>query len=527
MGHKLVLLINPPNSSTVVAGQSLRVGNPSEHSDWSNYPATGILVLASVLKAVPNIEPVYIDGVVFPFAEILDFITVHKDQIVIIGMSMLTDTYEAGLKILEHARCVNPKITHIVGNDHFTALPELCLRNRRGLIDFGFVGNEVIHGMQGLIGNIVNGRSYPLSDLPGLIFQRSGHIVSIPQKAEPIFTNIDYHLLDEVFPHSAYYDRVFRNTLSPRLESWFGCSVNRGIAVEIARGCIKFRNNDACSFCSIQYGGLWKNSVPSAKAAWDVIQHAYQAGYDYFYLTADELALTFPQLLLDMREDMPPWILRLPENKRPILTGYARTDGVMVEKNAQLLFDLGFRVIMVGVDAGPTISLQAVNKQFKGSNTAIRIEHLYEANKRAFVQAKKVGLKLRIGFVVGHIGMTRELLQENVRYFCDLVSDNPEAICTADIEILSPEPGSKEYQYLLSPSLALRKAHELGLEIADATIREHIAAQWQIQDILSREKLVSDYVTAFMPDLSIDDLIEARWQMRDFCHKRGVLIGGG
>ena len=98
---------------------------------------------------------------------------------------------------------------------------------------------------------------------------------------------------------------------------------------------------------------------------------------------------------------------------------------------------------MVGVDAGPKISLQAVNKQFAGSNAAVRVEHLYEANRKAFIQARNVGLRLRIGFVVGHVGMTKALLKENISYFCDLIGSNPDAVCTADIEILSPEPGSK------------------------------------------------------------------------------------
>lgn len=42
-----------------------------------------------------------------------------------------------------------------------------------------------------------------------------------------------------------------------------------------------------------------------------------------------------------------------------------------------------------------------------------------------------------------------------------------------------------------------------------------------------REELINDYVTAFMPELTLDDLIDARRQMRDFCRAKGVLIGEG
>ena len=86
---------------------------------------------------------------------------------------------------------------------------------------------------------------------------------------------------------------------------------------------------------------MWKNSVSDAKTAWEVLQRAYRAGYDYLYVTADELALTFRQLLTEMWENPPRWFLQLSEDEKPLLTGYARTDGVMVEKNARLLYDLG------------------------------------------------------------------------------------------------------------------------------------------------------------------------------------------
>lgn len=71
--------------------------------------------------------------------------------------------------------------------------------------------------------------------------------------------------------------------------------MNRGLLyfLSIPRiGCIKFNGDDACSFCSIQYGGMWKNELP-AEEAWLAIRLAWTAGYDYLYVTADELPLTF------------------------------------------------------------------------------------------------------------------------------------------------------------------------------------------------------------------------------------------
>ncbi len=524
----MVLLINPPNSSTLDE-KPPNVGNPAEHSDWSNYPAAGILTLASSLRAVPNVQPVYLDGVACPIDQIFDFITTNRHNIAAIGVSALTDTYEAGLKILEHSRSVKSNIIHIIGNDHFTALPKQCMENQSQLIDIGILGNEVVGSFSKLINHIVNDKDINLDTYPGMVTRRSGteQIYYHPQHPEPVFTQVDYRLIDEVYPHTRKYDSRFQASFPNRMKTWFGCVVSRGIAIEIARGCIKFKDDNACSFCSIQYGGMWKNSVPNAQTAWNIIGNARQFGYDYFYITADELGITFRNLLVDMKNNKPDWIRKLPLNERPILTGYSRSDGLILGQNAELLYDLGFRLIMVGVDAGPIISLEAVNKHLVQKNASDGLERLYEANLKAFAYALNAGLKLRIGFVVGHMGMTKELLEENVNYFCGLISNNPEVVSIADIEILSPEPGSKEYQYLTNPTMAFEKARELKLGISDSKIRNEIAEKWRERDIFNREELVEDYVTVFMPELNLQDLISARMRMRNYCRENGIMIGEG
>jgi anaerobic magnesium-protoporphyrin IX monomethyl ester cyclase len=526
MKRKLVLLINPPNSSTL-DGRTTTVGNPAEHSDWSNYPAAGILSLASSLRGLSNIQPVYLDGVVCPIDQIYDFIASNRNDIAAIGVSALTDTYEAGLKIFEYSRNLSTKIVHIIGNDHFTALPVQCMNNQSHLIDYGFNGNEIIGSFRHFIDRLVNGFGITDDLFPGMVRRqlKTKNITSRQQTTEPIFTQMDYSLIDEMYSHTPKYDRRFNASLPDRMKHWFGRQVSRGIPIEIARGCIKFQNDNACSFCSIQYGGLWKNSVPDAEAAWHSVYQAHKSGYDYFYITADELAITFRELLLSMRENMPDWLLRLPLEQRPILTGYARSDGLILGQNADLLHDLGFRLIMVGVDAGPKISLKAVNKHLAKKQERNSLDRLYEANLKAFDLASKAGLRLRIGFVAGHVGMTKELLEENVKYFCSLIDNNPKAVAVADIEILSPEPGSKEYHYLTNPTLASQIAHELNLSISNLNIRSEIAEKWRERDIINREELINDYVKAFMPDISAADLIAARIKMRNHCRDNGILVG--
>jgi anaerobic magnesium-protoporphyrin IX monomethyl ester cyclase len=515
---KLVVFINPPNTDMIESRHlSLEVAGAGD------LPALGILTLASAVNCIDGIQSIYLDGTVCPFPTILDFISEHKKDIVAICLSTLSATYGAGLKILEHARQENPQIIHIVGNDHFTAIPSTCMENRPELIDYGIVGNEVIKSLCEFIYHLVNNS---WKAVPGLVFRddTTKEVIEVPQKPEAIFKTVDYSLLDRAVNHSSCYEEAYQRFFPDLVQRWFGRSVHRSISVEFARGCVKFRNNGACSFCSIQYGGMWRNAVKTGQEAWEIIRRAYDAGYDHLAVTADELPLTFYGLLLDMRASIPDWFQSLPDNEKPFLTGYARADGLCIEKNAQLLYDLGFRSMYVGVDAGPVISLRAFNKQLAG-NASVRLDKLYEANQLALKQAANVGLRVDIGYVVGHIGMTRELLSKNIDLFRSLVVNYRDVIGVVDVNILTPEPGSKDFFHLLHPKAAKQKAATLGLALASQEVRQDIADKWKTKDVMTFEEQVTGYVKAFMPELTVADLVEARKMMQRICRDSNVQYG--
>ncbi len=522
MPKKLVVFISPPTSALLEASQS----NPLlklEDASPSDIPALGILTLASAVKQqVENVQPIYLDGSVCPFSVMLDFISSHKNDIIAICLSALRSTYIAGLKILEHARKENPRIVHIIGNDHFTALSTLCMQNQPDLIDCGIMGNEVIGGLCQIISQIEREGGWNPVAVPGLVFRDSDKVIHIPQKPEPIFSTIDYSLINQTFDHSARYAQAYQKDFQDSVQKWFGSSAHSLTSVELARGCIKFKNNDTCSFCAIQYGGMWKNEVRNGAEAWSILHRAYQAGYDSLDITAEELPLTFPQLLLDMKSSIPRWFANLPQQERPILHGAARADGLAIEKNARLLYDLGFRFIFVGVEAGPIKSLAALNKPLAG-DSAVRLSRLYEASRQALKHAHNIGFKVEIGYVLGHIGMTRELLLENIELFRSLVMEHHDSIAYVAMGLLIPEPGSKDYAYLIDPDLAEKRAATLGLTIAPRKIRQEIADELKTKDEMWLDAQVTDYVRAFMPELTVSDLIEARKQLEGICRANRVM----
>jgi radical SAM superfamily enzyme YgiQ (UPF0313 family) len=331
-----------------------------------------------------------------------------------------------------------------------------------------------------------------------------------------------------VFQHSGLYRQNFSTRVSPTFERLTARAVTAGMPVEIARGCIKFARNDACSFCSIQYGGMWRNSVSTAEAAWTIIEAAHIRGYDYLYLTADELPLTFGKLLREMAAAPPRWWAALPEEERPVMVGYARADGLSDERHAATLRTLGVRQLMVGLDAGTTVSLHAMNKPLapiRDNNSVFRADKMFEHNVRALRSAKNAGLLLKVGFVVGHVGMDKDLLRENVESMKALLDSGSGGIASLDVEVLSPEPGSLDFKMLLDPDLARARAGMLGLPMPDRSEHERRASKWRGLDIIDREQAMADYVESVMPGLTLSDLAVARAEVREYGRRLGLTIG--
>lgn len=523
-----VLVVSPPNSNTVIDGVSCTVTRPEEHTDWSDFPNLGILTLSSALRSIPGIEPVYIDGTVIPWPEVLAYVEDNAGDILALCISALTATYEAGLNLCAAAKRVNSRIVTILGNDHVTALTQECLSLQRGVIDYAFVGNEVVGGFVDLIATLNSGGKPTDGNYPGLAWLDRIGVKVQPQRSEPIYSQIDYSLIDSVFDHSSLYARNFNSRVVPTFEHLTGRRVTAGMPVEIGRGCIKFARNDACSFCSIQFGGMWRNSISDGESAWEVIHEVHRSGYDYLYLTADELPLTFGKLLREMAASPPRWWSNLPEDDRPVMVGYARADGLSDERHAANLRALGVRQLMVGLDAGTPVSLQAMRKplvSIRERDSRFRAEQMFDHNVKALQSAKNHGLLLKVGFVIGHLGMNAALMRENIDSMKALLASGAGAIASLDVEVLSPEPGSLDFKMLLDPVLARTSADELKLAMPSQRGHELRARKWRGKDVIDREEAIADYVECVMPGLTLDDLAKARAEVRDYGKQLGVTVG--
>lgn len=519
-----VLIIIPPNSNTAIEGRLLTVTRPEEHSDWSDFLCLGALSLVSSLQRYTALSPIYIDGTIIDIGDIAEYITSHSREILAVCISALTANYEAGLILARHAKSVDSRIATIFGNDHFTALPEECM-TRADCVDYGFVGNEVVLPFTNLLNDLYHDLDPNPTRYPSLATRSDDGVHISAHVPEPVYTRYNYSLVDEAFAHSGIYRHQFSSRIAPRVKELIGKHVSAGVPVDIGRGCVKFARNDACSFCSIQYGGLWRNSL-TPDAAWEALQTAWDSGYDYLYLTADELPLTFGALLDAMRARTPHWWNALGDD-RPVLVGYARADGIADERRTQLLVDLGVRQVMIGMDAGSAAALAALNKPLGGgrANLIAGAEALYQQNWQAISNARDQGLLIRAGFVLGHIGMTSSSLEEDVQRILALISAGKDIISAIDIEILSPQPGSLDFRYLTDPNTALAGAKRLGLRVADLPVLQEVANRWSGQDIVIPELAIRDYTQALMPDVSFDNLVAARALIRNYSKSLGIIVG--
>ncbi|WP_250208022.1 hypothetical protein [Curvibacter sp. CHRR-16] len=195
------------------------------------------------------------------------------------------------------------------------------------------------------------------------------------------------------------------------------------------------------------------------------------------------------------------------------------------EQVLKAMQEIGFRILFVGVDAGASRSLQALNKPLRNKDPVAAAQRMVDANLRALHNARAHGVAIKAGFVLGHLGMNKALLDENIETYIDFLKAGRDVIISADIELLSPEPGSKDFRYLTNPDEAETRAAQLGLAIGSRALRQNVAERYRNIDIFDRETAIDDYVSVLMPELSKEQLAIARDQVRSECNRLGIVIG--
>ena len=518
-----ILLVNPASTA-------------SNHKTFEPniYPNLGLLTLATSLQCAlrrSNVDAkvLYYDGALLGDDFIHSHIAQNADRLAVIGYSAYTLNYGACISLARHAKDCNASIVNVIGNDHFSALYQEVMTRQQGVFDYGFCGNDVVEGFTEFVLGILTGNIAKLNSYPGLVFrdsQSDSGVICCPENPAE-FSRLplaDYSLLDSLVPHADQYHREQRAFYAYVREEGLRMTV-----IEIARGCLKFsgRRNEsgiplnACDFCGIIPGGK-ALSGQNAQRAWEIIRNAFDQGYNYLFVTADELPSTFWPLLRNMADQMPDWYRDLKPADRPRMMCYARADAFRerVQDRIDVLMNtLGFDHFFVGLDGFSSISLRAMNKGI--NRLANDTDDLLHHNLVACREIARRGGKLSAGAVITHIGITPEMLETNYRMMRQIVRQYPRLFMELDFELLCPIPGSLAFDYLRRPGMARARADALGLNVDDRSLEE-LHSKYRGKDELDPQELTRDFILGCCPDITVEMAHEYLHRIRQLVIDEGI-----
>lgn len=181
-----------------------------------------------------------------------------------------------------------------------------------------------------------------------------------------------------------------------------------------------------CEFCSGRssktFRRIRKRSIPNIIKEIDMLYNKY--GYTGFMFYDDELNLNtahFNRLLEEL-------IKYQKENNVSFnLRGFTRSD-LLNDEQAELMYEAGFRWLLVGFESGS-------DKILKNMNKGCTVED----NTKCFKIARKAGLKVKALMSIGHPGESLESIEETIKWLEKVKPDE------TDVTIVSIYPGSNYF----------------------------------------------------------------------------------
>ncbi|GAA2801330.1 hypothetical protein RMN57_08800 [Kitasatospora sp. CM 4170] len=513
----------------------INANDTSRHTSSANtaiYPNLGLLTLMSALRPKladggPSVG--YFDGTVHGNSVLVDFIEAHAHRIRALCFSVLTANYGASITMAKRAKELNPDILVVLGNDHFSALYDRVMANQP-VVDVGFHGNDVVEGFAEFMSDRLAGRLRPAMDYAGLVYRDPGGTVHRNPENPAEYHRlplVDYGLVDSFIPHEKHY-------LDGQQQVYFFMRDRelRSQVVDIGRGCVKFAGErlegvplNACDFCGI-IPGVREIVAPEAERAWRILENVHNQGFNYFYITADELPLTLWRMLRAMAANPPEWFLALPEAERPKMFGYARAEAFATgpDRIDTLVNKLGLDHFFIGFDGLSDVSLRVMNKQPVGGRG--RAHAPMGHNLRALEGVIDRGGMITAGLVVTHLGITPEIMADNHEALTRIVEEHPRTFAALDFGPLCPIPGSQSYRYLTHPDYAEARAAEFGLEVDRAYLESRMDF-YRTADELDMDEMIRDFIAGCCPKVTQDLVDEYMSRMNALATKHGIVIGGG
>jgi len=526
---KEIVLINAADSASTLFDEA------AEAYQVNAFPNLGLLTLGTALRAEfaargLSYQVTYFDASVTGNDQLTAYLETHAPRLFAACFSIYTANYVASARIAERVKRLNPNVHTVLGNDGFSAIWRIALQ-RRAAFDYGFYGNDVVEGFSRLMADLAERRAVDLSIYPGLVFRDpagNGRIVRNEEDPAEFhrLPMVDYSLTRGPFDHDALYLAEQHRSM-PSL----GARGARGVTIEFARGCLKFggRRNDygvplnACDFCAINPGSKAMIGA-DAERAWAIIRSAVEQGYNYFFVTTDELPLTFWPLLNRMAERVPDWYRDMHRDDRPRFLCYARADAFKASKLHRIdlmMEQLNYDTFWIGLEAFSTISLRAMNKGISASRNGS--QDMLEHNLEAVACAAQRGARIGAGLIVTHLGITPDIMETNFRILNDCLQRHAQAFMEITVNLLYPNPGSLAFDYLRMPSSAREAASRLGLEV-DYDYLRSVQGKYAEEDMIDTDELLMDFMRGCCPAVTMEQAFDYRNRVSELVSSHGIQL---
>ena len=386
--------------------------NPPSRGEWKGIrPHIGQGYIAETL-AQEGIEYDVLDmNLGYKFRHLQKKIETFQPDLV--GLSLLTLEYKKFYKLISMIKESNPKVKTVVGGPHVTLFKEQVMKECPA-IDYGVVyeGEETL--VELCQGELSEDR------IKGLMSRNNGSVV-FPGNRE-FLANLD----KLPFPR---YEKFELNKYIPEVE------------IYSSRGC-----PHECIFCTNRI--ISPNfRVRSARNVVDEMEYWYKKGYRQFNFDDDNFNKEVDRVYQICDEI----------ERRGLKNLFIRcSNGIRADKTDKAILsrmkEVGFNYIAFGADAGN-------NKMLKLNKKGERIEDIEQALKNA----SELDYNLKLLFVVGTPGETREDVEDDVR----LALKYP----LQDVHFYNiiPYPGTELYEWVEKNNRFLKKPEDY---LNDVTFNE-------------------------------------------------------
>ncbi|MFH1541154.1 MAG: radical SAM protein [Elusimicrobiota bacterium] len=372
---------------------------------WQNVascmPPFGLASIAAYLeKSDVNVEIIDADALKLTYKEVyqllLNYFAKQKSIPEYIGITSSTPTISSALIVSKIAKDIFPDTKIVLGGVHPSVMAEDILKNES--VDF-IVRGEGEETFRELIAGVDKKK------ITGLSYKEDKNIIHNSARAVIKDINIlpfpAYHLLpmEKYFPARGSYKKL------------------PAVGMMTTRGC-----PGRCTFCFGSYLGQQVRNRSSEKIFEEMflLQNKYGIKEISFY---DDVFTTKKENVRDLCRKI------INEKMNIFWSCFARVDFVD-EELLGVMKEAGCHQIMYGIESSDEQILKNIHKK-------ISLEKVENAIKIT----KKTGIHIRVAFMLGNPGETKETMQKTIDYAIKLAPD------VAIFNITTPYPGSEMFKW--------------------------------------------------------------------------------